>query len=157
MFSKNKNRICVIVAVIVILAIACLFVRFLRVSAPATNPALVKTVQIGGAVINVELAATQAEQIQGLSGRTSLASSTGKLFVFNRPSKWGIWMKDMNFPIDVLWINDDLKVVYIVENMSPASYPKVYTPSVFARYVLEVPVGTVKNIGVVVGQSVVFK
>jgi uncharacterized protein len=156
MLSKNKNRIYIFAIVLLFVAV-CLFFWFLRVSAPTINPDEIKTVQIGGAVISVELATTRAEQIQGLSGRISLATSTGMLFVFDHSSRWGIWMKDMNFPIDVLWITDNLKVAYAVENMSPASYPKVYVPRVPTRYVLEVPAGTVKNDGISVGQGVVFK
>jgi uncharacterized protein len=152
----HKNKI-YIFAIAFLLVAACFFVWFLRVSAPIGNPALTRAVQIGGAVINVELAVTQIEQVQGLSGRTSLATSTGMLFVFDHSSKWGIWMKDMNFPIDVLWISNDLKVVNIVENMLPSSYPKDYTPSVPARYVLEMPVGTVKDNGIKIGQDVVLK
>ena len=116
-----------------------------------------KTVQIGDTIINVELATTEAQQTQGLSGRTYLASNTGLLFVFDHPSNWGIWMKDMNFPIDVLWITDDFKISDIVENMAPTSYPKTYMPHEQVRYVLEVPAGTVKSGAIMVGQTVILK
>ncbi len=116
-----------------------------------------RIIQIGNIYINAELATTEAEQIQGLSSRTSLAPNAGMFFVFGYDSGWGIWMKDMNFPIDVLWITDDLKISDIVENMTPESYPKAYMPHVPVRYVLELPAGTVKNGGFTVGQSVILK
>lgn len=132
------------------------------------------TIKIGSAVIKAELATTEPEQVQGLSGRTSLAANSGMLFVFNKSGYWGIWMKDMFFPIDVLWIkdnangdvgnasdnggaNDNLKITDIVENMSPASYPKDYLPSVPVSYVLEIPAGTVKEDKIVVGQNVIIQ
>lgn len=116
-----------------------------------------KTIQIGGGTIRAELALTLEQQKQGLSGRTSLAPNTGMLFDFGNSSKWGIWMKDMNFPIDVLWITDNFKISDIVENMTPASYPQAYLPSVPVRYVLEIPSGGVQKYGIKVGQEVFVK
>lgn len=165
MFLKNKNKIYVTAAIIV--CVGVLLAWFLCTFAPPANDSIVtdaprvsgnfRTVQIGKAAIRVELATTEAEQILGLSGRTSLATSTGLLFVFKNLGRCGIWMKDMNFPIDVLWITDDLKVSDIVENMTPASYPKVYASHVPVKYVLELPVGTVRDGGIAVGQDVVLK
>jgi poly-gamma-glutamate capsule biosynthesis protein CapA/YwtB (metallophosphatase superfamily)/uncharacterized membrane protein (UPF0127 family) len=116
-----------------------------------------KTIQIGTAIIRAELATTEAEQLQGLSGRPLLAANTGMLFVFQNSADWGIWMKDMNFPIDVLWVTNGLKVSDIVENMLPSSYPNIYTSHVPTKYVLEVPAGTVKEYGITVGQSTILK
>lgn len=161
MSLRNSNRNKIIYLVMAGIIVVVFFsMWFLRLPKHVLAPQVLKdfkTVQVGSAVINAELATTQAQQIQGLSGRAELATSTGMLFVFDRLDKWGIWMKDMNFPIDVIWISDDLKVNYIVENMLPSSYPKAYEPDALARYVLEVPVGTVKSNGIVVGQDVTVK
>lgn len=155
MLSINKNRIYVIIAIVIF--VGGLFVWFLRTNAPASDSSAVKIVQIGEAVISVELATTAAQRTQGLSGRTLLAPDTGMLFVFNHPSNWGIWMKDMRFPIDVLWITDGLKVADIVEDLSPTGYPKIYAPKTSASYVLELPSGTVKRHGITIGQDVVME
>jgi uncharacterized membrane protein (UPF0127 family) len=155
MFLRNKNKIYVITAIII--CFGALSIWLLSTPQQASVPPAIETVQIGSALIRAELATTETEQIKGLSGRISLASSTGMLFVFDYSSNWGIWMKDMNFPIDVLWIADDLQVADIVENMSPESYPKVYTPKMSSLYVLEVPAGTVNNYGISIGQDVVLK
>ncbi|HAO64947.1 TPA: hypothetical protein DCQ44_03135 [Candidatus Taylorbacteria bacterium] len=165
----NNKKLYVITSIIIIVGV--FYVGYLRAVAPTSNSngsaktgvlengaiKNYKTIQIGRATIQAELATTEAQQVQGLSGRTSLATSTGMLFVFDRADKWGIWMKDMNFPIDVLWIDSNLKVNYIVENMTPASYPTTYWPQTPASYVLEIPVGTIKSDGISVGQSVVLK
>jgi uncharacterized membrane protein (UPF0127 family) len=132
-------------------------VQINQASSTTSDSSAFKTIQIGGAVIRAELATTETEQLQGLSGRNLLDANAGMLFVFDNPSKWGIWMKDMNFPIDVLWINDNFKIVDIVENMSPSSYPKVYTSRLPARYVLEISAGMAKKYGITVGQEVVVK
>ena len=149
-FLKNKNKIFYFATAILFCCVAFWFFTLPKIED-------VKKVKIGLAEIKVELAVTPAQQVQGLSGRTGLATSTGMLFVFDHSSKWGIWMKDMNFPIDVLWFTEDLKVGYIVENMTPLSYPKIYEPNTDMKYVLEVPSGTVEKYGVKVGQSVVLK
>lgn len=153
--SDKKN----LIYLIILVAIFCslLFFAFSKKPFSVINYSDIKIVQIGSANIKVELALTEAEQIQGLSGRTSLTSDTGMLFVFAKPAYWGIWMKDMNFPIDVLWITDNLKVNYVVGNMTPKSYPKAYKPITPARYVLELPAGTVEKYKIAEGQSVFFK
>ena len=158
MFSKNKNKILYVSVAIIVVVVAALSVWFLRSPEPKSDKiSPYKTVQVGEAKIKAELVTTEADQVRGLSGRKSLAPNSGMLFVFNYVSKWGIWMKDMNFPIDVLWFTDDLKVGYIVENMLPSSYPTAYMPNADMRYVLEVPAGTVKSYGIAVGQNVVIK
>jgi uncharacterized membrane protein (UPF0127 family) len=47
-------------------------------------------------------------------------------------------MKNMNFPIDIIWIGEDLRVVYIKKDAKPESYPEAFTPNQDAKYVLEV-------------------
>ena len=119
----------------------------------------VKYVEIGGQKINVDLALTEGEQAQGLSGRQSLSSLEGMLFVFNKPDKYLFWMKDMNFPIDMIWINQNMKVIFIKENALPVSYPETYGPSTTdgdAKYVLEVVAGFSEKNNLKTGDSVLF-
>ena len=65
-------------------------------------------------------------------------------------------MKDMNFPIDIIWFNDEMKIVFIQENALPSDYPKTYTPDKDALYVLEVVAGYAKNNHLKVGDIVEF-
>ena len=62
-------------------------------------------------------------------------------------------MKEMRFPIDVVWLNKDKKIVTIQKNMQPSSYPKIYYPVEDARYVIEFNVGTVSSLDAHVGSS----
>jgi len=95
-------------------------------------------VKIAGQKIKVDLALTPKAQEQGLSGRSGLKEDEGMLFVFNQAGKYPFWMKDMNFPIDIIWIGEDFRVVYIKENAQLASYPETFVSSEDAKYVLEV-------------------
>lgn len=96
------------------------------------------TIYINEQSIRVTLADTKEERKRGLSGVPSLRDLEGKLFLFDESGLHGIWMKDMLFPIDIIWINDDLEIVDIANNVSPDTYPEVFGPREPARYVLEV-------------------
>ncbi len=112
------------------------------------------TLSIGGTVIPVEIADTPEEQALGLGKRPSLPQDQGLFFVFDAPSQVGIWMKDMQFPIDVLWIDANGAVIDIKENMTPDSYPEVFMPASPALYVLEVNAGFVHRHNISVGEKV---
>jgi uncharacterized protein len=101
------------------------------------------TIKIDGITFKVDVADTESEWKQGLSGTNSLAPLTGMLFVFDDNSQHGIWMKDMKYPIDVLWISENYRIVNIKKNMTPESYPEVFQNSKPARYVLELPAGSI--------------
>ena len=91
--------------------------------------------------IHVMIADTIAAQQQGLGGLASLPEDEGMLFVFPTAAKYGFWMKDMLFSIDILWAAEDGSIVYIKKNVSPSTYPGTFTPDKAAKYVLEVPSG----------------
>ncbi len=114
------------------------------------------TLSFGSTAITVDVADTPKKQTQGLSGRSSLAENSGMLFVFDRAGLWGIWMKDMNFPIDILWFDETFSVITIKENATPESYPNVFKPIASAKYVLEVPAGFVSSHNVTVGERATF-
>ena len=95
----------------------------------------------------VEVADTQAAQQQGLSGRESLAEGTGMLFVFDQERFLSFWMKDMNFPLDMVWIDASCEVVDISRDV-PIPEPgqtlaglPTYGPETPAMYVLEINAG----------------
>ncbi len=100
-------------------------------------------------VIDAEVVRSITARTQGLSGRTSLEPNTGMLFVFPETQYPSIWMKDMNFAIDIIFIDAGGKVVAIFENASPESYrevpPRIFKTLEASRYVLEVPAGTVAD------------
>ncbi len=96
---------------------------------------------INNNLFNLELADTSEKQAQGLSGRAALATSTGMLFIFSQPGRWGFWMKEMRFPLDIIWFDANFKPVYVLENLSPSTYPRTFYPSQAAKYVLEIKAG----------------
>jgi len=113
-------------------------------------------VEIRNNRIEVQVAATVEEQIQGLSGRESLPSDEGLLFVYESSGFQKFWMKDMNFPIDIIWIGEDKTVVDITEDLHPETYPRTFSPAQPAQYVLEVNAGYTQEQGIIAGDYVTF-
>ncbi len=116
---------------------------------------ILKEITIGQTKFQVEVADTPALQAKGLSGHKALLENQGMLFIFKEPSMPGFWMKDMNFPIDIIWISDG-KVVGIAENLLPdnsPSRPLYYPPSIIDR-VLEITAGTVLKYNLKIGDDV---
>jgi len=115
-------------------------------------------VRLGAGVFNVRLATTEADRVQGLSGVDKLSSDEGVLMVFDDAhTDTGIWMKDMKIPIDIIWMNNDKKVIYIVMDASPElGESKTFRPNSVAKYVLEVPAGTAKKSAIKIGDTAIF-
>ncbi|KKQ95412.1 MAG: hypothetical protein UV74_C0013G0197 [Candidatus Woesebacteria bacterium GW2011_GWB1_43_14] len=103
-----------------------------------------KPVRVGETGLIAYIADSDESRKLGLSNRSSLASDEAMLFVFDKPDvNPPFWMKDMHFPIDIIWINDG-KVIFINENVEPAeteSDLKLYLPPEPIDYVLEVNAG----------------
>lgn len=105
----------------------------------------------------VAIVDTDALREQGLSGAAGLGTAEGMLFLFEYPGRMAFWMKDMRFPIDIIWIGSDWKVADITRNLSPETYPKTFSPTADAQYVLEVNAGFAAAQNIQIGQSVIFK
>lgn len=111
--------------------------------------------------IDAEVASPGDSKRKGLSGRDSLEISKGMLFVFDKSANYTFWMKDMKFPIDIIWIDENKKVVHIAENASPEPDKKdaeltKYTSSSVAKYILEINAGLSKLHNLQVGDIADF-
>jgi len=115
-------------------------------------------VKIKEVIIPVELATTSEAVARGLSGRASLDYNKGLLFIFPSPYRYRFWMPDMNFPIDILWLDQD-KIVDITKeatNIFDPLNPVFYQPNEPALYVLEVNAGFAESHQLKIGDSVEF-
>ncbi len=114
------------------------------------------TVTINGHVFHVSLADTAAKRSQGLSGHSALRADEGMLFLFTAAFRYPFWMKDMLFPLDMIWIQGD-RVVDITPNVPiPAAGQSIwtlptYSPRTAADKVLEVNAGTAAADGLKIG------
>ena len=120
-------------------------------------------VRIGGASYRVDLAVLPEERSQGLSGRETMAPDEGMLFVFEEERVLHFWMKEMRFPLDIIWIDAQCSLVSVAAdvptpppNASNDEIPRAQSPSP-ARFVLEVNAGEAARNGLSPGDPVEFR
>ncbi len=126
------------------LVIIGLFV-LLRSMPARDNVIIEKGLNLGGINLDIELAQNAQKQVQGLSGRPVLPPNRAMLFAYNKPGYPAFWMKDMNFAIDIIWLDKNWMVADITENVSPETFPKTFTSASPVQYVLEVNGGFAKQ------------
>ena len=140
---------------IVVMAVATVVIRS---SAGAPTIPQKAAVLIGAHSFDAEIADTLTTRNKGLSGRPSLPPNSAMLFVFGIPGAYGFWMKDMRFPIDIVWMRKG-KIIGFAENVQPEPGKNIlrlqsyYPPSAVDR-VLEINAGLVKQHGFTVGDAV---
>lgn len=129
---------------------------------PKAEVQLLKSLKIGSKDVFFEVANTESLRAKGLGSRPSLEPDNGMLFVFDKQNVIPtFWMKDMQIPIDIIWINDD-KVVSIDKNIpapsvgTPDSKLSLYNPGQPVDYVLEVNSGFTDKNDIKVGDAVVL-
>ncbi len=119
---------------------------------------ITRSVSINGKEIKAEVANSPQEKSKGLMYRTSLADGTGMLFPFGTAGQYPFWMKNMKISIDIIWIDADLNVIDMDQNVPPCQQDncELYTPDAAAKYVLEVPAGWAQQNGVQRNNKVQF-
>jgi hypothetical protein len=142
-----------VVAVILILVAVWAVLAYFGVG---SRPRGLATVWIAGRTLKVEVADTPVARAKGLSGHAPLGEDEGMLFLFGTAGRYPFWMKDMLFPIDIIWISNG-KVVDVTANAPvPDSAQKLPTFAAKepADVVLEVPAGFAQKYGVNPGMVV---
>jgi uncharacterized membrane protein (UPF0127 family) len=123
--------------------------------------------------IFIEVASTSEKQEKGLSGKNKLMEfvrdqkirTEGMLFVFSEPRVLNFWMKDMNFDLDIIWLDENLKIVHIEKNALASSYDKqnpenstIYSNgNNLAKYVLEINAGLSGKLNLKIGNSLIMQ
>ena len=124
------------------------------VAAPGTDQ-----VAIDGVTFTAEIASTTLEQTRGLSYRASLGPNDGMLFIFPIGAVQAFWMKDMNFPLDMIWISGNTIAGFTENIPAPASGTPIWSLPVYSSppntdKVFEVNAGTVAKYHIKVGDTV---
>jgi len=99
---------------------------------------------IAGQSFKVAVAASEKEREIGLSETKQLSQNQGMLFLFGKPDYYSFWMKNMEFPIDIIYISNNV-IVTIKSNAQPIKDTKessiIYTSTEPADKVLEISAG----------------
>lgn len=112
------------------------------------------SILIAGKKIKADIANTEEKRNRGLGGKKFLPENEGMLFLFETTGLYSFWMADMRFPIDIIWIDENKKIIAISENISPDTYPLSFSPSDPVKYVLEVNAGWTKKNKVEIGSLI---
>ncbi|MEX0918948.1 MAG: DUF192 domain-containing protein [Candidatus Paceibacterota bacterium] len=170
MFGSKVNRLIVFIFIAVVLT-GLLFIWPEETRAPAdravtprpeeTDNSINKTVPssvlIAGQVFTLEIADTPRDRAKGLAGRQELPANHGMLFIFPTAGNYNFWMKEMNFPLDIIWLDEDLTIIDLTENFSPETYPETITSKEPAKYVLEIKAGLVERLNLTIGNTLELK
>ena len=134
--------------------LAVLATASLALAAPKVVPLTLPS----GRVLQVEVMVKDEDRAMGLMFRPFLPQGRGMLFVFDSAEFHGIWMKNCKFPIDILWLDEDKRIVHVAESVPPckADPCPVYNPMRRASYVVELSAGQARREKAVLGASVQF-
>ena len=114
--------------------------------------------KINNQYIIADTAVSELARAKGLSGRAQLNVNEGMFFYFFKPERPAFWMKDMHFPIDILWIANH-RIVGIEENVdpqvgAPEGELKSYVPPEPVERVLELSAGRARLLNAHIGDFV---
>jgi uncharacterized membrane protein (UPF0127 family) len=113
-------------------------------------------VHAGNNLIETEVAKTYEQKATGLSGRSCIGADQGMLFTFDKPGYYPFWMKDMKFPIDIVWVSENKTVNKIVLALEPSTYPQTFVNTKPAEYVLELQAGASQRLNITEGTTLDF-
>ena len=107
------------------------------------------TIMIDDVPLEVQIADTEPRRIRGLMFQDQLPYDQGMIFVFDKPGLYSLWMLNMQFPLDMMWFDEEGKIVHIEKDVPPCKTPleiascQSIVPEGQAVYVLEVTSGFV--------------
>lgn len=104
---------------------------------------------------NIEFAETDYETQTGLMYRKGMDSNQGMLFIFPDERMHSFYMKNTEFPLDIIYIKEDLKIASFQENAQPLNESGL-TSQVPIKYVLEINGGLAQELGLSIGDSISF-
>ena len=117
-------------------------------------------VSIEGFELSAEIPVTGELMSKGLSVKNQLRENESMLFVFEEPLRHTFWMKDMKFPIDIIWLDSNGKIVHIEENLMPCPLVLIcpsYAPNADSQYVLETIAGFAQRHDFSLGTTIKFE
>ncbi len=116
-----------------------------------------RNISVRGRVFKADVADSMLKQMIGLMYKESIRSDECMLFNFDYDAEHGIWMKNMIFPIDVVWLDSKMRIVHIKRDIQPCRKTfgcRTYYAGKKNRFVVEFKAGTARKLGLKIGDSV---
>ena len=124
-------------------------------AARPSEPEVILATRAGDQHVKVEVARSDPERQHGLMYRQKLEPGRGMIFLFEHPQRLTFWMKNTYIPLDMIFISNERKVLYVEENAEPLT-TQSRGPDEDSQFVLEVPGGWARAHGVERGVAVKF-
>ena len=112
-------------------------------------------VKTASKIYRLQIADSKDKQALGLGKRKTIGGD-GMIFPYAKPQRLCFWMKDMHFPIDMIWLGSDKQVLKVQADVSPDSYPRTTYCQDNTLYVVELDAGQAKADGIAVGNTFEF-
>jgi len=111
-----------------------------------------------GEFVVAELALSWEQRAKGLMFREEMAANKGMLFLFEEEANHSFWMKNVRFPIDILWLDREKRIVHMVKRVPPCKKDPcpTYSPVRPSVYVLELSAGKTDEMGLKPGDRLVW-
>ena len=112
------------------------------------------TIMVDDLVLEVQIADTEPRRVRGLMFQEQLPYDQGMIFVFSEPGIYSLWMLNMQFPLDMIWFDENGNIVHIEENIPPCKSAteimacQSIIPSGDALYILELTSGFIKEFNI---------
>jgi uncharacterized membrane protein (UPF0127 family) len=135
------------------------FANFVMVDVSQKNE--IKNIKIGEKEYKLEVVTTSEDLRKGLSKFENIEEYQGMLFIFDTPGRWSIWMKDMKFNIDIIFLNEKKEVVTLFKNVKFENHKNVfeyrqYIPDYDSKYVIELKEGEIEKNKIKIGDIITF-
>ena len=131
----------------------CLSISLCSCATRAAGP----SVELKGKHFDIEIAADDASRERGLMFRDAMPADHAMLFLFERPAMQAFWMKNTHIPLDILYFDQNYKLVSMQERVPPCRSAgndcPAYPSSAPAQYVLELNAGVADKLGVKEGDE----
>ncbi len=112
-----------------------------------------------GSTLSVEIADSMSKRSLGLMFRKNLPENQGMLFIYNKKGSYRIWMKNCFIHLDIIWLNQEKKIIEMKENAPPCQKDPcpIYGSHDDVFYILETSSGTIKRQGLSLGSIIRFQ
>lgn len=134
--------------------------KAIQEASPTNNKYLKAKVIVKAFDLNADIPIISEQMSKGLAVKNQLKENEAMLFVFEKPGRHSFWMKDMKFPIDIIWLDRNGKVVHIEKNLQPCISVLIctdYSPNTDSQYVLETVSEFTQRHNISVGTDIDFE
>ena len=156
LFTENLTRKFLII-------LGLIFFLYYAIYIHQAKPNLTE-IKVNNNIIYAQIADSENERSLGLSYTKKLEDNAGMLFVFENVSVKNFWMRDMNYNLDIIWIDENKNVLGFTENADKESYlparpndSRIYKSPENTKYVLETNIGTIQKMKIKAGDILDFK